>query len=125
MAVQHMIQQVPAELSNADCKPVTGVSMLRPCSRAVALVLSTMRSNQFPAGAGGHTLVTDVVVDSSNARLKTYTFTKFCILDNIKDLKMDPPKGAKRQAVLMSLTGVIETDTDSDEQRVISLLVDD
>ena len=37
--------------------------MLRPCSRAVALVLSTKRSEVSKVGAGGHKLVTDDVVD--------------------------------------------------------------
>ena len=37
--------------------------MLCPCFRAVALVLSTKRSTVSEAGAGGHKLVTDDVVD--------------------------------------------------------------
>ena len=53
LAVQYITQQVPAELSKAACETVAGVSMLRPCSRAVALVLSTKRSEPFPAGSEG------------------------------------------------------------------------
>ena len=38
---------------------------------------------------------------------------------------MDPPKGAKVQAALVSVTGFIDEKTDSGEQSVQSLLVDD
>lgn len=41
---------------------MTGVSMLRPCSKGMALVLSTWRSRILAAGAAGHKLVTDDVV---------------------------------------------------------------
>ena len=38
---------------------------------------------------------------------------------------MDPPKGTKAQAALVSVTGFIDAKTDSGEQLVQSLLVDD
>ena len=63
MAVEYITQQMPPELTKAASKAVAGVSMLRPCSRAVALVLSTKRSKVSQAGAGGYFLVTDDVVD--------------------------------------------------------------
>ena len=44
MAVQHTAQRIPLELSKVASKAAAGISMLRPCSRAVALVLSTKRS---------------------------------------------------------------------------------
>ena len=63
MAVQYTTQEIPPELSKAASKAVAGVSMLRPCSRLVALVLSTKRSKVSKAGASGHKLVTHHVVD--------------------------------------------------------------
>ena len=63
MAVQYTAQEIPPELSKAASKAVAGVSMLRPCSRAVALVLSNKRSKVLHAGAGGYKLVVDDVVD--------------------------------------------------------------
>ena len=63
LAVQYTAQEIPPELSKAAYKAVPGVSLLRPCSRAVALVLSSKRSKVVHAGAGGHKLVTDDVVD--------------------------------------------------------------
>ena len=129
MAVQYITQQVPAELSKAASKTVPGVSMMRPCSRAVALVLSTKRSKVLDAGACGHKLVTDDVVDflleGSNDAKNKYSLTSFCTLDTITDFKLDPQRGAKSQAALICLTGVIDADTDSAEQPVKSLLVDD
>ena len=129
MAVQYITQEVPPELSKVASKAETGVTMLRPCSRAVALILSTKRSKVSDAGACGHKLVTDNVVDclqthSSTAQEK-YKLTSFCNLDNVTDFKLDPPKGAKVQAALVSVTGFIDAKTDSGEQIVQSLLVDD
>ena len=128
MAVQYITQQVPAELSKAASKTVAGVSMLRPCSRAVALVLSAKRSKVLDAGARGHKLVTDDVVDfllEGNDAAKKNTVSPRSTLDIVTNFKLDPQKGAKSQAALISLTGVIDADTDSAEQPVKSLLVDD
>ena len=129
MAVQYITQQIPPELTKAASKAVAGVSMLRPCSRAVALVLSTKRSKVFQAGVGGFKLVTDDVVDfleeGSDGSQKKYSLTSFCTLDTVFDFKLDPQRGAKSQAALISLTGVIDADTDSAEQPFKSLLVED
>ena len=43
----------------------------------------------------------------------------------ITDFKLDPQKGANSQAALISLTGVIDADTDCAEQPVKASLVDD
>ena len=64
MAVQYITQEVPPELTQAASKAVAGVPMLRPCTRAVALVLSTKRSKVLEAGGCGHKLVTDDVVEA-------------------------------------------------------------
>jgi hypothetical protein len=129
MAVQYITQEVPPELCQVASKSVVGVTMLRPCSRAFALVFSTKRSKVSDAGVGGHKLVTDDVVDClqthSSTTQEKYKLTSFCNLDNVTDFKLDPPKGAKVQAALVSVTGFIDEKTDSGEQSVQSLLVDD
>ena len=129
MGVQYLTQKVPPELSKVASKATAGVPMVRPCSRAVALVLSTKRSKVLPAGAGGHKLVTPDVVDllflGSAAQPDThqkFELTSFCTLDNVTDFKLDPPKKQKEQAALISVTGVI---TDSAEQPGKGFLVDD
>ena len=132
MAVQYITQQVPAELSKVASKTVAGSSMLRPCSRAVALVLSTKRSKPAPAGDGGHKLVTDDVVDllltdsaAQPGAQQKYQVTTFCTLNTVTDFKLDPPKSSKEQAALISITGVIDADTDSAEQPVKGVIADD
>ena len=127
MAVQYITQELPPELSKAASKTTAGVTLLRPCSRAFALVLSSKRSKVTDAGASGHKLVTDGVVDClpTESAAARYMLTSFCNLDNVTDFKLDPPKGAKVQAALVSVTGFIETKTDSAEQPIQSLLVDD
>jgi len=128
MAVQYITQEVPAELIKIASKTAAGVSMSRPCARGLALVLSTKRSEPFDAGGGGHKLVTKDVVDylsaGSNATQKKYTLTSFCTLQTVTDFKLDPPPRGKNQAALITFTGVLNTDADSAEQPVTSLLVD-
>ena len=96
------------------------------------LVLSTKRSTVLPAGDGGYKLVTRDVVDllqtDSAAQpgvQRQFEITSFCTLDNVTDFKLDPPKHDKEQAALISVTGVINADTDSVEQPVKGFLVDD
>ena len=129
MAVEYITQEVPVELSKAASKANAGVAMLRPCSRAVALVLSTQRSKVLDAGASGNKLVTENVVDcfppDGDGKQTKYSLTAFCTLDTVTDFKLDPPRGAKDQAALVNVTGVIDADTDSAEQPGKSLLVDD
>ena len=129
LAVEYITQKVPPELTTAASKAVPGVPILRPCSRAVALVLSTKRSKVVDAGESGHKLVTDDVVDclpaDAVAAQQNYKLTSFCTLDNVTDFKLDPQRGAKSQAALISVTGVIDEGTDSAEPPVKSFLVDD
>ena len=126
LAVEYITQQVPPELLKTASKTVAGVSMLRPCSKGVALIMSSKRSKVLEAGAGGHKLVTDGVVDylspGSDATKKKYTLTSFCTLDTVTDFKLDPPSRSKSQAALITFTSVLEAD--SGEQPVTSLLVD-
>ena len=76
MAVQYMSQQVPQELCNvAAINVCAGSPMLRPCSGAVALVLSTKRSTPIVVGTG-HKRVTDDVVDLLTADGDEYSCSK-------------------------------------------------
>ena len=117
MAVQYTTQEITPELFKVASKAVAGVSTLRPCSRAVALVLSTKRSKLSKAGAGGHKLVNDEVVDFLEEACdgKKHSLTSFCSLETVTDFKLNPQKGVRGQAALISLTGVIAADTDSAE----------
>ena len=128
MSVEYITQEMPPELSKTASKVMLGVPMLRPCTRVVALVLSTKRSKLSDAGENGHKLVTDNVTDflpagSVEAQIH-YSLTSFCSLDTVTDFKLDPPGRAKSQAAIISVTGLIPTDTDSAEQPVKMLLVD-
>ena len=129
MAVQYITQPVPPELSQLASKAVVGVPLLRPCSRAFALVVSSKRSKVSDAGTAGHKLVTDDVIDylptDSGAAQEKYRLISFCTLDNVTDFKLDPPKGLKVQPALISVTGLINNHTDSAGPPVHSLLVDD
>ena len=122
MAVQYMTQQVLPELSKAASKLKVGVPLLRACSRVVALVVSTKRSKVSTAGAGGYKIVTDDVTSVDNQ--KKYSLTSFCTLDTVTDFKLDPQGRARSQAALISVTGVVDTETDSVEQPINMLLVD-
>ena len=98
VAVQYITQEVPPELIKTASKLVAGVPMQRPCSPAVALVLSTKRSKVSNAGAGGHKLFTDDVVDllpASSDVPQKYTITSFCTLDAVTDFKLDPQGRAR------------------------------
>ena len=90
------------------------------------------RSTVLPAGDGGYKLVTRDVVDllqtdsaAQPGAQRQFEITSFCTLDTVTDFKLDPPKGAKEQAALISVTGMINADTDSAEQPVKGLVVDD
>jgi hypothetical protein len=128
MSVEYITQEMPPELSKTASKVMLGVPMLRPCTRVVALVVSTKRSKLSLAGESGHKLVTDNVTDflpagSVDAQMH-YSLTSFCSLDTVTDFKLDPPGRAKSQAAIISVTGLIATDTESVEQPVKMLLVD-
>jgi len=126
LAVEYVTQQLLQEFALAAASnTVAGVSLLRPCSKAVALISSTKRSQVLAAGAGGHKLVTDDVVDYLSPQTDAkFTLTSFCTLNTVTDFKLDPPRGAKSQAALVTLTDVLSTGEDNAAQPVTSLLVD-
>ena len=129
LMVQYAPQQVPPELANGASRPTQeGATIQRPCSKAIALISSTNRSHVLPAGATGHKLVTENVVDllhtdcaitrTADGEQRKYQIITYCTLDYVTDFKLDPPKGSKEQAALISVVGVINADTDDAEQPV-------
>ena len=127
MAVEYYAQEVPEELTKHAFKLEAGLPMLPNCSRVVALVQSTKRSKLSDAGANGHKLVTQDVVDllpEFGDVTQKYTLTSFCSLDTITDFKLDPQGRNKTQAALVSVTTVLDAGTDSVGQLVKELLVD-
>ena len=106
LMVQYAPQQVPPELANGASRPTQeGATIQRPCSKAIALISSTMRSHVFQAGATGHKLVTENVVDllhtdsaitrTADGAQRKYQIITYCTLDNVTDFKLDLPKHAK------------------------------
>jgi hypothetical protein len=128
MAVKYTTQEVPQDLQKAARLTQAGVPIMRPCSRVVALVHSTKHSIVSAAGANGHQLVTDDVVDfitaSNDAIAPKYRIISFCTLDTVTQFKLNPPGRSKSQAALICVTSVLSEDTDSAGQSVKSLLVD-
>ena len=127
MAIEYTTQIVPQELTKVASKTNPGMSMTRPCAKGLALVSVSTRSKTFPAGENGHKLITKEVVDylsPSGRAQKKYTLVSFCTLDTVTDFKLDPPPRAKSQAALITFTRVMESNDDSAEQPVTTLLVD-
>ena len=130
LAVEYVTQNVPEEFVKVASKASGGTKFLRPCSRAVVLVVSKQRSQPYTVGASGHKLVTSNVVDlirSDSAPQSgcKYEIVTFCTLDNIMDYKLDPPKNAKEQAALISVTGVTDVDPDNAEQPIKGFVADE
>ena len=95
------------------------------------LIMSSKRSQVLTAGADGHKLLTQGVVDllrmdsaAQPAEQQTYEVTSFCTLDNVTDFKLDPPKGSREQAALISVIGVIEAASDDAETPVKGFIVE-
>ena len=130
LAVEYVTQNVPEEFVKVASKASGGTKFLRPCSRVVVLVVSKQRSQPYTVGASGHKLVTSNVVDlirSDSAPQSgcKYEIVTFCTLDNIMDYKLDPPKNAKEQAALISVTGVTDVDPDNAEQPIKGFVADE
>ena len=136
LAVQYVTQNVPAEFVKAASKATAGLTMLRACSKVVVLAVSYKRSQVFPCGPSGHKLVTPNVVDLLHTdsaeqpgpaphRQCKYEIVTFCTLDTVTDYKLDPPKNAKEQAALISVTGVSDVDPDNAQQPIKGFIVDD
>ena len=127
MNVQYLTQAVPPELTKWASQLTAGVSMLRSCTRAVALIQSTKKSKLSEAGENGHRVVTEEVVDLLDCcgeSGRKYTLVSFCTLDNVLDFKLDPTGRNKSQAALVNVTTILDEGTDSAAQPVKELLVD-
>ena len=129
LAVQYVTQNVPEELVKVASKATAGVTMLRPCSRAIVLIVSKQRSQTLQVGASGHKLVTPNVVDllrSDSAEQPgcKYEIVTFCTLETVTDFKLDPPRNAKEQAALISVIGVTDVDPDNAEQPIKGFIAD-
>ena len=136
LAVQYVTQNVPEEFVKFASKARAGLTMLRACSRVLVLVASCKRSQVLPLGSSGHKLVTPNVVDllhtdsveqpgSAPHQQCKYEIVTFCTLDTVTDYKLDPPKNAKEQAALISVTGVSDVDPDNAQQPIKGFIADD
>ena len=128
LLVEYQAQAVPEELSQSASRGETGSSQKRPCTHAVVLVRSTKRSRCVQQGETGYMVETDDVSDwlqthSAEESCK-YKLVSFCNLDNLMDFKLDPQKGEKCQAALVSVTTVLDDEKDSAGRSVKCLLVE-
>ena len=126
LAVQYVTQELPPQLKSLITNSSVGSVMVRPCGEAVCLIESTERS-KVTTMEDGYQLVTENVRDllyGETSKAQRCTITAFCTLDTVTDYKLDPPKGAKSRAALVSITGVLEAPIGSAEQPVLNLLTD-
>ena len=124
LAVHYVTQELPPQLSPLITNSSVGSVIVRPCGEAVCLIESTSRS-KLTNMEGGYKLTTENVRDlvyAEASQAQTYTITAFCTLDTVTDYKLDPPRGQKSQAALVSVTGVLEPPTGSAAQPVLNLL---
>ena len=127
LAVQYTAQTLPDELSHiapSIAAPTVGATIVRPCGEIICLVESTSRSKPEKM-EGGYKLVTENVSDltyTGDVAAGRYTVTSFCTLDTVTDYKLDPARGQRSQAALISIAGVLEKDSDSAGQPVTNLL---
>ena len=131
MAVEYIAPPLPLELSKVVSTTLPAARMLRPCSQAAVLVLSTQKSTISSTSADGCKVVTDNVVDllhtdstEEAGAPQKFQIISFARLDNLTDFKLDPPKKGKDQAALITVTGVFDADTDGAERPVKGFLAD-
>ena len=118
LAVQYVTQELPPQLRSLITNSSVGSVMVRPCGEAVCLIESTSRS-KVTTMEDGYQLVTENVRDllyAETSKVQRCTITAFCTLDTVTDYKLDPPRGQKSQAALVSITGVLETTSSGAEQ---------
>ena len=132
MAVEYIAPPLPLALSKVAFTTLPAARMLRPCSQASVLVLSTQKSTISSTSADGFKIVTDNVVDllhtdsaeeaGAPQKLQIISFAQ---VDNLVDFKLDPPKRGKDQAALITVTDMFDADTDGAERPVKGFLADD
>ena len=93
------------------------VDFTRPAANIVALAVANSKdtSKTTETKDGGYMLTTTVYNYDSNAEQRAeYIVRSYCSLDNVKDFKMDPPRGKKQQAALVMITGIGDFDEQTD-----------
>ena len=123
LSAKYKVQPLPAELQSFTTLLSASQHITKSCSQIIALIESSERSKLEPAGPQGHKLVTENVRDiscSNGESDRRYKLTTYCTLDTVTDLKLDPPRGAKTQAAMISISAIL----DSSAEQPTSLLVD-
>ena len=101
MCVQFEPQELPHDMS-LDLTPLPSQPLLRACNKVFCLVQVTSGGEVLKIGSEGFKLITkgvrDVVTSSvAQPASGVYTLTAFCTVDNLQDIKLDPPRGSKSQ----------------------------
>ena len=102
--------------------PTTPICPPRACLQAFALIETNSKSEIVTLNDKGYELVTKNVKDvlaPNNAT--TYTITTFCILSNLQDFKLDPPRGTKTTTALVVISDV---QTDANDNKSGNFIVD-
>ena len=76
---------------------------MRQCSQVFALIEADRASVLHNIGEDGYKLCTSNVRDVlAPDDTTTYDLTAFCTLKNLQDFKLDPPRGTKKQNVVIA-----------------------
>ena len=126
LLVEYQAQAVPVEVFQSASRGEIGSPQKRPCTHAVVLVRSTKRSRTVQQGETGYMVETDDVSDwlQTDSKEQCYKLVSFCNLDNLMDFKLDPEKGEKCRAALVSVTTVLDDEKDSAGRSVKCFLVE-
>ena len=93
---------------------------MRPCAKALVLLVSTQKSQQEIIGPGARRLTTPGVVDgvklfstaSQSSPDQWFTVVGMCSEETLKEVLLDPPRsGQKRLAALAIITGIASDKT--------------
>ena len=87
--------------------------------------ISALHRRRIWPQAGDFNVVDLLRSDSAPQSGCKYEIVTFCTLDTITDYKLDPPKNAKEQAALISVTGVTDVDPDNAEQPIKGFIADE
>ena len=134
MLVKYCTQPLPEGFEDiAD--NVSKVHFTRPSANIVALVVANSKSKTIETIDGGYMLQTTVCNHPSPETVNgeepaRYVLRSYCTLDNVKDFKMDPPRGSKQQVALVQIVAIASSDesTNAAEEMVVDsvqLLNDD
>ena len=135
MLIHYNTQPLPAGYEDL-VDAFSSVKFTRPAANIVALVVANTKVASKTVETDGGFMLTTTVSDyavstTGNAEQPArYNIRCYCTLDNVKDFKMDPPRGQKQQVALVSITGIATSNeaTDAAEEFVVDtvqLLRDD